>query len=90
MSKETKKKLFISILAPIVIAILGYLSTFFLTTFPESQANIKLLEERYDHMGGDIREIKEAQKEFSKDQKMLINFLLKTKHGNARENQFDG
>lgn len=90
MSKAAQKKLALSLLVPLIIGIVSYFSNFFLSTFPESQANIRVLNEKYHALGSDIAEIKEVQKEFSRDQKTLINFLLNEKNERKRKSRSDG
>ena len=70
----------LSILLPLVVGVVSYLATFFITIFPNTQAEIKLLDSKYSNLGNDIYDIKETQKEFSKDQKYLIKFLLENKN----------
>lgn len=83
------KKTLLSIVCPLLIGLITYLVNFFTNTFPNSQASIRLLEAKYDRLGEDIREIKETQKDFSRDQKNLINFLLERKNVTRKNRKYD-
>ena len=85
--KILTRKIINPCLISILLGMLSYIGNFFVNVFPSTQTEVKLLDEKYNELGSDIREIKENQKQFTKDQKYLIKFLLE--NNNGRKNKQD-
>ena len=83
------RKIIISLCLSLCVGITSYMSNFFLSTYPDSQAQIKVLDSKYNNLGEDIKEIKDTQKEFSKDQKYLIKVLLENRNAKRKNREND-